>query len=131
MAFFSVDGDEYRGLVITNIQQNFEVLDGENAGRTKSGRMKRDVVGVYYNYSMTFAPNATPDSKAQFDKLFNILSSPDDSHMITMPHNQSTLTFEAYITSGERTLLLHTPQGGNQWGEMSISFIAMDPQRRP
>ena len=43
-----VDGTEYGGIV-TALTRNFEVVDGDNAGRTLDGVMHRDLIGTYYN----------------------------------------------------------------------------------
>ena len=49
---FVIDGNDYSAIV-TSLTRNFSVADGENAGRTTDGRMHRDLIGTYYNYSIT------------------------------------------------------------------------------
>lgn len=124
---FSVDGVEYPNLHVTNLQRSFSVLDGANAGRTLSGAMVRDVVGTFYNYKIDI--NSTYSDTEEYDKLYEVISAPQDSHLVTFPYGQSELTFQAYVTGGEDNVDMSG--GVNKWDGLSISFIAMKPQRKP
>ena len=49
----TVDGTSYDVRVPAGgLKRSFQVLDGENAGRTLSGRMVRDIIGTFYNYEL-------------------------------------------------------------------------------
>ena len=125
MAVFSIDGREF-DVAVTSLERDFNVADGENAGRATSGRMIRDLLGTYYNYSANLY---TKDLSVQeYDELYEILSAPEESRILVMPYGQSTLTFEAYVTNGKDKLLAKKPSM-NLWGELKINFIAMEPQR--
>lgn len=128
MPVFTIDGVSYPGVLVMGLQRSFSVLDGENAGRVKAGRMVRDIIGTYYNYSMEL--DTSEASLAEYDALYEVLSAPEDSHMLIVPYAQSTLTFEAYVTNGEDALV-SMESGRNKWEGLSVNFIAMSPQRRP
>ena len=121
----TVDGVTYPHIHVTDIGRNFSVLDGDGAGRVKTGGMVRAVIGTFYNYSFTIdADGATPE---EYDSFYEVISSPEDSHSIVVPYAQRTLTFNAYITNGSDKLL--DMGQANRWGNLTINIIAMAPQR--
>lgn len=127
---FSVDGVEYPGVFVKSpIHRSFNVLDGENAGRTMDGRMQRDVIGTYYTYHLEF--DSSLSDPAEYDALFEALSAPVDSHIIAVPYGQEILTFEAYVANGEDDLSRIYRDESRKWDNLSVNFVAMNPQRRP
>lgn len=125
---FSIDGI-YFNVRITEggIKRSFSVTDSDKAGRLLTGRMVRDIIGTFYNYTISIDTNNL--SKTDYDTFYEIISAPVDFHVITIPYAQSTLQFEAYVTSGEDTLKTSN-SNGNTWTELSITFIAMEPLRK-
>lgn len=121
-----IDGTRFQvGQV--KIERNFEVLDGEGTERVQSGRLHREIIGTYYNYTLSFGNNTIDPS--DYDKLYEILSSPDESHMITVPYGRSgTITYEAYCSKGKDTLFF-SRDGNHRWKGLSINFIATEPAR--
>lgn len=129
MSVFTIDGKAYNVFVPADgIRRSGQILDGENAGRTLSGSMIRDIIGTYYNYSISIDADNT--DSAEYDALYNVITAPVDSHLLEVPYGQTTLVFEAYITSAADTLK-SMANGVNRWGDLTISFVAMEPQRRP
>jgi len=124
---FSIDG-KYYDVNILSLKRTGSVLDGENAGRLKNGKMIRDIIGTYYNYSLQIDADAL--APAEYDELFELLSSPDDSHNVVMPYGQKVLSFEAYISevSDELDMLY---EDETRWSNLSVTFTAMLPARRP
>lgn len=105
-----------------------KVLDGKATGRVLSGDMVRDIVGTYYNYSLTLGTSSL--SPAEYDTLYDILSAPVNSHSITLPYGQKTITFDAYVSNTDDELLgVNDTQ--NLWGNLAITFTAMRPKRKP
>lgn len=124
---FSIDGKYFNVFVSENgIKRSFSVADTDKAGRALTGRMIRDIIGTFYNYTIDLSTNKL--SKAEYDQLYEILSAPQDYHIITVPYGQSTITFEAYVTEGQDTLQITS--NGNKWTGLSVNFIAMEPLRR-
>lgn len=128
MSVFSVDGVEYAGINVLSLTRNFQVLDGENAGRTMDGGMQRDIIGTYYNYSMEL--NSAYGELSEYDALYEVITAPVDSHIIVVPYAQGTMTFKAYVTNGSDDLL-HNRPSFNKWNNLTFNFIATEPQRRP
>lgn len=128
--YLTVDGKEYKNIhIVPPIKRSFQILDGENAGRLAlSGRMVRDIVGTFYNFSMTV--NKDKSNLAEYDELYEVLSSPVASHEIVVPYGQGTITFDAYVTNGSDELT-RIDDNGNNWTALQINFIAMNPERLP
>lgn len=129
MTVFMLDGKTYNVTVPAGgIKRSGRVTDGENVGRTISGLMIRDIIGTYYNYSISVDTRQT--SLADYDELYETITAPVDSHVLKVPYGQGYMEFEAYITSADDTLEIMS-EDGNRWKGLTISFIAMEPQRRP
>lgn len=124
---FKVDGVSYNVIVPEGgLKRQGRVLDGESVGRMLSGRMMRDIVGTYYNYAMQIDTRNL--DVAQYDALYQVLSAPVDYHTVILPYGQSTLTFQAYVTNLDDELVL-MQDGRNLWGNLSFTFVAMQPER--
>lgn len=126
--YITLDGVQYPHIHIVSIKRSFSVLDGENAGRVMTGRMERDIIGTYYNYSAEV--DSDEASKEEYDRFYEAISAPVDSHLIVVPYGQTTLTFDAYVSNGEDELL-SSYDDDNTWGGLTFNFIAMEPQRTP
>lgn len=125
---FTVDGVEYRNIHVVSLKRSFSVLDGENVGRTMDGAMQRDVIGTYYNYALEIDP--AESAPEEYDSLYEVLSSPEDSHEVSFPYGRGALSFRAYVANGEDELF-DIFGSTNRWDKLTINFVAMEPQRRP
>ena len=127
---FTIDGVNLR-LWVKSLKRTFAVTDTENSARVQSYRMHRDIIGTFYNYTLEI--DAERSNPADYDTFYEIISSPTESHNMVFPYGQETLSFEAYVTSGEDSLRINLKaQDGhkNHWSGLSITFTAMEPQRR-
>lgn len=128
---FMIDGVSLR-INIIELERGFAVLDTQNSGRTISGEMHRDIIGTYYNYTLQIEPDIS--YRADYDTLYEIVSSPVESHTMTFPYAQESLTFKAYVTQGNDKYKKCVGRDGaekNVWSGLSLKFDAMEPQRRP
>lgn len=124
---FSIDGVYFNVFIpMDGIERNFAIVDTDEAGRVLTGAMERDVVGTFYNYTIKMDTNFL--SFAEYDQLYEILSDPVDYHIIKVPYAQGTLQFKAYVTQG-KDVLNRISSKGNHWKQLSVNFIAMDPER--
>lgn len=123
-----IDGVTYPHIHVMSIKRNFSVLDGEAAGRVMTGKMDRDVIGTFYNYSFQIdSDESDPD---EYDDFYEVISAPVDSHALVVPYGQTALEFEAYITGGSDELEI-MGDDENRWGSLEFNVIAMEPQRVP
>lgn len=124
---FTIDGVNYN-VKVMSIKRSAAVLDGENTQRMSDGDMFRDVIGTFYNYTVTVeAKNLT---YAQYDLLYETLTAPVDFHNIVLPYGQSTISFQAYCTGAE-DMLMGIEGNLKKWGVLSFTFIAKQPARVP
>ena len=124
----TLDGTAYPNLHVTSLKRSFAVLDGDNAGRVMTGAMVRDIIGTFYNYAFTIDPKSA--SPLTYDAFYQVITSPVASHEVVVPYGQGTLTFDAYITTGDDELVL-IGDDANRWKNLSFNVIAMAPQRTP
>lgn len=130
MNYCKINGQSFDVTVaISDIEETFNVLDGPNAGRVMSGRMIRDVIGTYIGHKITFFNGK---SNADFDALWNYLiaHSVDDYVNLEAADGQTSLSYQAYYTSGTRSLR-SAADGTNVWDEIEINFVPMDAQVKP
>lgn len=124
-------GGKKWGVRVLSIEENFNILDTDNAGRViQEGAMTLDRIGTFYGHKVTFARStATID---EYDKLFNYLAYPrNDGIQIEIVHDQTTINYRAYIASGSRKLQKIESDGTVYWDSMSISFVPMKAQVTP
>lgn len=129
MAVFLLDGKEYH-VHVEELERSFSVTDTDQSGRMLDYSMYRDIIGTFYNYTMKVYPDISDlDS---YDDFYDAVSDPGyESHEMTFPYNQETLTFQAYVTQGKDKLMKRGAH--NIWAlkdGLSLTFTAMEPQRR-
>ena len=124
-----MDGVTYRVRVVyDSMQRRFSLRSGPNAGPMLSGREERDLLGTKYGYTMSIEPD--PAYREDYDKFYEAISASVDSHQITLPYGQSTITYEAMLEDGEDTF--GGKLGGqNIWKGLSINYKPIEPQRTP
>lgn len=125
MSVFRVDDKAYN-VDVTSLKRSAAVMDGEKAGRTLDARMHRDIIGTFYNYSITL--NTRGMDAADYDDLYELLTAPVNCHVLQVPYGQSTIEFEAYIANADDALKRIGTI--NVWADLTLNFIAMEPQRR-
>lgn len=125
----TLDGYEYRVNVIHPSRVlSFEIIEGRNSGQALSYRDIRDIGGTRYNYTMTVEPD--PAYPEDFDAFFRDISAPVESHRVTMPMGQTSISFDAVVRSGNITDYGYLA-GKRRWKTLEVSFEAIEPQRRP
>lgn len=123
---FIVDGTQYDGVL--TLARRAVIDEDENGGKALNGDVIRSVTGTRYEYELGIdSDGMTP---ALYDALYEALTAPADSHSVTMPYGQSTLSFTAYITSADDALERYdgdTPV----WGGLKLRFYSTSVLRAP
>lgn len=131
MGYIKLNGRSFDAdVAISKYNRNFNVLDGENAGRAMTGRMIRDIIGTYLGHKITVFRRG--NNYAGLDEFWDYLvaHSVDDSVMLEAADGQTTISYEAYYTSATQDLEM-VENGANYWGEIEVNFIPMEAQVRP
>ena len=121
----TIDGTSF-DVGVVYIKRQARIPDGPNAGEAKRGDWIRDVYGTFYDYVLAFDTSAGL-TREEYDKLYDILTSPVEFDTLVVPYGQSTLPFYAGITGAEDNVILM--DDGTVWGNLSITFRAKSPQR--
>ena len=117
---------------VIEIIENFNIMDTENAGRViAEGKMTLDRIGTFWGHKITFARDRA--SIDEYDELFSYLAYPRNSGiLVELVHQQSTLKYEAYVSTGERKLKkIETDTGTVLWDTFTANFIPMKAQVKP
>lgn len=131
MSYIKLNGIEFDAdVAISAYNRNFNVLDGENAGRVMTGRMIRDIIGTYIGHKVTVFRRG--NNYEGLDRFWDYLvtHSVDDSVMLEAADGQKTISYEAYYTSASQDIE-QVIDGVNYWGEIEVNFIPMEAQVTP
>lgn len=131
MTYVKINGVSFDvDVAISGIEENFNVLDGENAGRVMSGDMTRDVIGTYIGHKITFFNGKNNEA---FDALWDYLieHSVDDCVTLEAADGQRTISYEAYYTTGVRKVRSAERDVVTYWDELEVNFIPMKAQVKP
>lgn len=120
----AIDGVTFR-VPVVKLERQAEFLD-KYAERVQSGELKRELIGVYYNYSLEFGLES---DKEAYNALWQKLTEPQEFHQVTLPDNMGAYTFTAYVASVKDAIIY--VQGDRRMMEgLTCDFIAKSPARR-
>jgi hypothetical protein len=119
----TIDGIAY-DIPILGIKRKAEVLD-KYAERSEDGVLHREILGVYFNYSLEIG---TTTNTAEYARLWSKLTEPEEFHTVTVPDESGNFTFTAYF-AGVSDTLRKTAGEKNYWKGLTVNFIARSPAR--
>jgi hypothetical protein len=124
----TIDGTNY-DIPILSIKRNAEFLD-KYAERTEDGVLHRELIGVYFNYSLTFGRTHNTTAYAA---LWSRLTQATEFHTVTVPDVSGTpgqYTFQAYF-AGVSDELVRETGAATFWKNLTVNFIAKSPELTP
>ena len=92
-------------VLVTEITETFEIRYSANTGSTLAtgARMVLDPIGTFYGHSVTFMRKKGHET--EYDALYDLVSQPTyDGIPVEIVHGQTVLAYDAYVSTGERTL---------------------------
>lgn len=121
-----IDGEEWVGKVILEtFSESFEIIfDGEETYTQNNRLYSGKPVGTRYSHVGQARRNPLI-ANSEWDRFYNLLSAPVESHTVEVPHCQDTLTYEAKIRTGTRSL-----KEIGVWGDtIDFEFVPLEIQR--
>ena len=119
-----IDGTRF-DVPVQDVKRKADVLD-KYANRTENGSLKRNLIGVFFNYDIIFGDTGNTSA---YNALYDKLTEPVEFHQITVPSSGGDFTFTAYISKVSDEMKAQYA-GKNYFGDLKASFIAQAPARR-
>lgn len=126
MIGIEIDGEKF-DVGIVNITRKASLIT-RNLGETLDGISHVQAVGTRYDYEVTFLTKRM--NVAEYDRLYELLTSPVDSHIVTMPYGQSTITFNATVSTGSDSIVFDYTNL-RRWNQLKVNFEALEMARLP
>lgn len=124
-----MDGIAYHVRVkMGSLEESFRIEDGPNADTLLTGEESRDIIGTYYEHQMSVEPD--PRYYSDYVAFYKAISAPVESHIITLPHAEGTITYEAMVLSGRHSIKDRL-DGTTRYTGLSVIFKAKAPQLVP
>ena len=121
--WITIDGETYNIGVYIGVKQTADFLD-KYATRTENGDLKRELIGVYFNYSdIKFEPQ-TDDNYDEYENLWKKLTEPEEFHDIVI----ADFEFRAYFSNVSRVIYNYENNKAYK-KEMTVNFTAKKPAR--
>ena len=131
-----INGESFDvGVAIGNYKRKFEVLHGENAGRSEvAGNMILDPIGTYLGREITFFRKGNSAEAVQaFDRLWDFLvlhSVDEDGVFLEAADGQGTIAMQVYYSSSAQDIE-GVVNSVRYWGPFTVNFIPMEAQVTP
>lgn len=119
-----IDGISYN-VDIISMKAKADMLD-KYAERTVDGELRRELIGVYDNYEISFAAGFS--NTADYAALWWKLTEPVEFHDVVFPTMLGSRTITGYF-SGTQHELVKIKDGVQYWKSLSTSFVSKS--RRP
>lgn len=120
----TIDGNNYNVGIVKITRKASQKI--ENLGTTMDLRKHYDIRGTYYDYDVELATKLM--SLTDYDNLYELLTTPQESHIVTLPYGQTTLTFEARVSVAS-DVLVQSFSTFKKWGTIKVTFEALTPQK--
>lgn len=119
-----IDGETF-DVPVVDMKRRADFLD-KYAERTEDGVLQRELIGVYFNYQVSFGAYGDPN---EYDRLWAKLTEAEEFHDVTVPGEGGQYTFRAYFSSIQDQLRKSKEGGNNFWKGLQVNFTAQSPAR--
>lgn len=119
-----IDGISY-DVPLVSIKRTADFLD-KYAERTEDGDLKRELIGVYFNYQMSFGIIEDDDL---YEKLWDKLTEPVEFHDFSLPTLKGVYSFRGYV-SGVSDEIEKIFSDTSRMKGLQCKFTAKAPARR-
>lgn len=120
-----IDGTDYN-IPLVSVKRTADFLD-KYAERTEDGDLKREIIGVYFNYQLSIG---TINDEEEYEKVYDKLTEPVEYHDFELPTTRGTYQFRGYISSVSDEVEKIFGDTARFKG-LSCKFTAKKPARTP
>ena len=120
----TIDNNSYDVGIIKITRKATQDID--KLGTTMDLRKHYDIKGTYYDYEVELATYKM--QLAEYDNLYEVLTTPQESHIVTLPYGQTTITFEARVSVASDSLI-KSFTALKKWSSLKVTFEALTPQK--
>lgn len=121
--FLVIDDEIYNIKVKTGIKRNADFLD-KYAERTDDGDLKRELIGVYFNYKNISFEKQTDENYSEYERLYDKLTEAEEFHNIEI----AGTSFKAYFSNVSDEMYLYK-NGRPYYRKLTVNFTAKMPAR--
>ena len=121
--FLTIDGTIYNIKVKTGVKRNADFLD-KYATRTDDGDLKRELIGVYFNYREIKFERQTDENYNEYLSLYNKLTEAEEYHQIEIGGDE----FTAYFSNVSDVMYVYK-NGRPYFKDLTVNFTAKSPAR--
>ena len=75
-----IDGEQFK-IDVLSVKRSADFLD-KYAERLANGHLRRELIGVYFNYKLQFGPGL---DRKEYARLWDKLTEPEEFHEVTVP----------------------------------------------
>ena len=124
---FTVDNIHF-DIPLVSLKRSADFLD-KFAERTEDGDLKRELIGVYYNFTLTVGDSAA-FGDSDYNEFWNKMTEPVEFHDFVLPTGTGTYSFRGYISSvsDEYKKIL---DGEAEFSAFTCKMTAKQPARSP
>lgn len=123
-----VIGNKTYDVIVESLTESFTKLYSEDTGRTMGAGLKMNLscLGTFFSHNITFRRKA--GHEADYDELYDLAAAPtNDGIPVKIVHGQSSIEYNAYISSGERALKRVNPRTGVvYWDKFTMTLTPME-----
>ena len=124
MSLITIDGINF-DVGIVKITRKARI-DKKELGTTLDGKMHYQGLGTYYDYTVTF--NTKKCNVEEYDALYEVLTSPQAEHTVTLPYGQESITGTYSITASNDSIVSNFTSF-RRWSSLQVTFEALTYNR--
>lgn len=121
--FLKIDGEIYNIKVKVGVKRNANFLD-KYANRVEDGDLKRELIGVYFNYKNINFERQKDSNYDEYNRLYNKLTEPEEFHDIDI----AGFKFRAYFSDVTDEMYSYK-NGKPYFKNLTVNFTAKKPAR--
>lgn len=121
-----IDGTHF-DVPFVSINRSFDVLDKYAERDEENGDLKREVLGVYCNYTLNFGVINDDDL---YESLIDKLTEPIDFHEFSIPSTKNNFSFKGYISQVKDEVMM-IQEETVKFQNLSCKFTMKKPFRAP